>query len=130
MRVPRIFYGWWIVTAGVLLSLLQGSFYLYGFGVLYIPLLRALGTTRAALGGAIGLSRLQGGLIAPLAGWLIDRHGPRRIMFVGLAIMGVGWFAFSMINSLLMLYVIFIVMSAASSLGSTRPITVAVANWF
>lgn len=130
MPQVRIFYGWWIVLAGVIVALLQGMFYVYGFGVFYLPLLAAMGTTRAALGGVIGLSRLEGGLISPVAGWLIDTYGPRRLMFLSLAILGLGFIALSQVTALWMLYVVFLVMSAGSSLGSTRAVNIAVVNWF
>ncbi len=130
LRARRIFYGWWIVTAGVILAMLQGTFYVYGFGVFYVPLLKELGTTRAALGGVIGLSRIEGGLIAPIAGWLVDRYGPRRLLFLGLFIMGLGFLIFSRITALWMLYATFFFMTTGSSIGGGRPVTVAIANWF
>ena len=130
MRRPRMFYGWWIVAAGGVIALLQGGLYVYGFGVFYLPLLAALGSSRAALGGVLGLSQLQGGLIAPLAGWFIDRYGPRLSLFIGLTVMGMGFIALSRITALWMLYALFILMSTASSLGGGRPVLVAVTNWF
>ena len=130
MRTGRVFYGWYIVIGGMIVALLQGAFYVYGFSVFYVPLVQSLGSSRAALGGVIGLSRLEGGLIAPVAGWLIDQYGPRRLMFFGLGVMGLGFFVFSQINALWQLYAIFLVMSLGASLGSSRPVTVAVANWF
>ncbi len=130
LKVPRVFYGWWIVAAGLIIAILQGAFYVYGFGVLYVPLLKALGTTRAALGGVIGLSRVEGGLIAPIAGWLIDRYGPRRLLFLGLTVMGLGFLALSRITALWQLYAVFLFLAAGSSFGSLRPVQVSVANWF
>lgn len=125
-----MFYGWWIVTAGVVLAAMQSVFYVYGFGVFYMPLLKELNTNRAALGGVIGLSRIQGGLLAPIAGWLIDKHGPRRLLVSGILAMGVCFFVFSRVTSLWMLYVVFFALAAAASIGGGQPIIVAVANWF
>ena len=69
--------------------------------------------------------------MAPLAGWLIDRYGPRRMLFLGLGMMGLGFLALSRINSLMMLYVVYLVLLAGgSSLGGLRPAQVSVANWF
>ena len=77
------------------------------------------------------MSRLQGGLVAPLAGWAIDRYGPRRMMFLGLSMMGIGFFAMSQVNSLIMLYIVFIVLlGAGASFGTSRPVQVSLANWF
>ena len=126
----HVFYGWWIVASGVVLAALQSTFYVYGFGVFYMPLLKELNTNRAALGGVIGLSRIQGGLLAPAAGWLIDRYGPRRLLAFGILAMGACFFAFSRITTLWMLYAVFFALAAAASIGGGQPITVAVANWF
>ena len=125
-----MFYGWWIVIAGLVLAALQSVFYVYGFGVFYMPLLKELNTNRAALGGVIGLSRIQGGLLAPIAGWLIDKHGPRRLLVFGILAMGICFFVFSRVTSLWMLYVVFFALAAAASIGGGQPIIVAVANWF
>ncbi len=128
---PRnMFYGWWIVSVGVVLALINGSFYVYGFGVFYLPLLNELGTTRAALGGVIGLARLEGGLIAPIAGWLIDKFGPRKLLYIGLSTVGICFLLLSVITKLWMLYVVFMLIATGSSFGGGRPISVAVANWF
>lgn len=129
-KLHGVFYGWWIVASGVVISMLQAGFYFYGFGVFYLPLLESLGSSRAALGGVIGLSRLEGGLLSPVTGWLIDRYGPRRPLFAGLFIMGLCFLILSRITALWMLYVVFLVMAAAGSVGGTRPFTIAVANWF
>jgi sugar phosphate permease len=128
--VRRVFYGWWIVAVGITIAILNGAFYTYGFGVYYVPLLHELGVSRAALGGVIGLARLEGGLIAPIAGWLIDRYGPRRLMYFGITTMGFCFILLSRITSLWMLYAVFLLIATASSFGGGRPISVAVANWF
>ena len=128
--VRRVFYGWWIVAVGITIAILNGAFYTYGFGVYYVPLLHELGASRAALGGVVGLARLEGGLIAPLAGWLIDKYGPRRLLYFGIITMGFAFFFLSWITSLWMLYAVFMLIATASSFGGGRPINVAVANWF
>ena len=126
----RVFYGWWIVAVGITIAILNGAFYTYGFGVYYVPLLHELGASRAALGGVIGLARLEGGLIAPVAGWLIDRYGPRRLLYFGITTMGLCFILLSRITALWMLYAVFLLIATASSFGGGRPINVAVVNWF
>ena len=131
MRRPRIFYGWWIVAAAVGITLVGSTFFEYGFSSFFIPWHDSFGWSRSVLGGVLGLSRLVGGLLAPVFGWLIDKYGPRRMAFLGLGILGLGFIALSFVNSLVMLYVVYLsLMSIGFSLGVFRPAQVAVANWF
>ena len=131
LKRPRTFYGWWIVAAGMGVTWLAAFFFHYGFSAFFIPWRDSFGWSRALLGGVIGVTRVQGGLVAPLSGWLIDKHGPRRLMLLGLGMMGLGFIALSRVNSLVMLYVVFMgLLAIGSSLGTYRPVQVAVANWF
>lgn len=128
---PRIFYGWWIVGAGLGMSGLSSTLFVYGFGAYFIAWRQAFGWPRATLGSMIGLSRLEGGVFGPIAGWLIDRHGPRIMMFVGVTVFGLGFIALSRVNSLTSLYIVYLgLLATGSSLGTLRPIQVAIANWF
>ena len=131
MKRRRIFYGWWVVAAGVGISALASNLFHYGFSAFFIPWRESFGWSRAVLGGVVGVSRLEGGLAAPVSGWFIDKYGPRRIMFLGLTMMGFGFLALSQVRSLPMLYVVFLLLLAAgSSFGTNRPVHVATANWF
>lgn len=130
-RYSSIFYGWWIVAAGVGVTMLSDIFLWYGFGAFFIAWRDAFGWSRALLGGVQGMSRLVGGLMAPLTGWLIDRYGPRPMMFLGLGILGLGFIALSRISSVIMLYVVFVgLISVGNNLGTFRTVMVSVANWF
>ena len=98
MKRPRIFSGWWIVAAGSGIATLNSTLFIYGFSAFFIPWRESFGWSRAALGGVVGLSRLEGGLAAPLAGWLIDRYGTRRMIFLGLGMMGLGFIVLSRVS--------------------------------
>jgi len=126
-----IFYGYWIVMASAFVAAVNSGLYFYGFSAFFTYITNELGTTRAVLSGGIALARLEGGLIGPLEGWLIDKFGPRRIMFVGIPLLGLGFMLMSQVNSVTMFYVVFIgFLSLGSALGSVSPASAAVANWF
>lgn len=59
-----------------------GTLY-YGFGVLAPAISAELGWGIDAVYGALSLALLAGGLLAPWAGRLMDRHGAARIMALG-----------------------------------------------
>ena len=89
---PRVFYGWWIVAAGGILNALAGGTYHSGLSVYFLPVTRDFGLNRAATSLAYGLARLEGGIVGPVTGYLVDRLGPRTMITVGGLIASLGFF--------------------------------------
>ncbi|MDE2900391.1 MAG: MFS transporter [Chloroflexota bacterium] len=130
-RSSGIFYGWWIVIASMCALVIGSAFYWQGFGVFFLSLQEEFDTNRAAISGAIALSQLEGGMLGPVGGYLVDRFGPRRMMTIGVVTMGAGFILLSTVNSLVMFYVVFLgVISVGMSVGVRVPALVAPANWF
>ena len=84
-----------------------------GFGVLYYafsvflePMERELGWSRAASAGAFSLALLVSGLAAPFCGRWVDRHGARALMSLGSALGALLVFAWSLVSSLPLFYLI------------------------
>ena len=103
----------------------------HGFGNFIIPLSREFGWSRTTISAIFSVARLESGLLGPLEGWAVDRVGPRRLMVVGIPLMGIGYIAMSRIDGLLAFFFVYVFMiSLGSSLGVSTPITAAVANWF
>lgn len=126
-----IFYGYWIVLAGSVLAAINGGLYFFGSSVFFKPIIDELGTNRAVLSGAFSLARLESGLIGPLEGWLIDKFGPRKVLLLGIPLFAAGFVLLSLVNSVFMFYVVFVLcLSFGSSLSSVAPASAAVANWF
>ncbi|MQF48577.1 MFS transporter [SAR202 cluster bacterium AC-647-N09_OGT_505m] len=130
-KVQQVFYGWWIVLTSMIVLSIGAGFYRLGFGVFFLPLALEFDTSRTALSGAIALAQLEGGMLGPVEGYLVDRFGPRRTMLIGIGIMGLGFVCMGMIHSLLMFYVVYLLLiSLGTSLGILVPTLVAPANWF
>ena len=127
---PRIFYGWWLLGAGTVVLAMQGAFMAYGLNAFFVPLAVALGTSRGALSLAFSFTRLESAILGPIEGFLIDRFGPRRLMFIGFAVLGMGFLMFSRVNSLLGFYLVFPVIILGGSLSGFLPVVTAVNNWF
>ena len=70
----------------------------YGFPIFYTALLGEFGWSAAAGAMVVSLSRLEGGILGPLIGSLVDRFGPRRMAMAGAAMVGVGFLAMSRLN--------------------------------
>lgn len=128
---PRIFYGWWIVLGGLLGMVLSVGFNHHGLNAFTLPLSKAFGVSLATIVGALSLARFETAFIGPIEGYLVDRFGPRRMMFIGVPLMGLGFLAASVAPNLpLFLACFFLGTVLGSSLGFGTPISTAVANWW
>ena len=103
-----VFYGWWVVIASMSALVIGSAFYWQGFGVFFLSLQDEFGTSRAVLSGAIALSQLEGGMLGPIGGYLVDRFGPRRMMLIGVTLMGTGYILMSLTTSLYSFLIVFL----------------------
>ncbi|BBL24872.1 MFS transporter [Comamonas terrigena] len=83
---PRWYFGWNIVAAATVLTLLTVGMRL-GIGPLFLPMAQDLGFSRSLLASIVAVGMLCYGLAMPLAGWLVARHGTRFVLLVGTAIL-------------------------------------------
>ena len=65
-----------------------------------------------------------------MVGLLIEKFGARRMVFIGLIILGSGCVLFSQIQELWHLYVVFFILSFGSSVSTWLPMMTVVNNWF
>ena len=129
-RRQSIFYGWWIVGAGIGIQVLLTGLLMQAFGV-YVSVLQSdFGWSKTALSGAFSLQRIESGILGPVQGWLLTRYGPRNIMRIGLIMFGVGFLLFSRIDSLVEFYLVFMLMAVGGSLGGFMAVITALVNWF
>lgn len=126
----RLYYGW-IVLAAVVFVMLGASGIRAVFGVFIKPIEAEFGWTRQQLSGAAALSLFVLGAAGPMVGWLADVWGPRRVMLLATAILGVGTILASFVGHLWQMYVSAGVLMAAGAggLGIATTATVA-ARWF
>lgn len=129
-RRQNVFYGWWIVSAGIGVQVLLTGLLMQAFGV-YVSVLQAdFGWSKTALSGAFSLQRVESGILGPVQGWLLTRYGPRNVMRVGLVMFGIGFLLFSRIDSLQEFYLVFMLMAVGGSLGGFMAVITALVNWF
>lgn len=77
----KIFYGWVIVAAGFLLSVV-GIGARYSFGVFLKSIATQFDMSRAATSGIFSIYMLLCVIMAILGGWAMDRYGPRKLGIV------------------------------------------------
>jgi len=126
---PKIFYGWWIVGACFFVATAVGIIF-YGFTAIFEPIANEFGWSYAQISLAASLRGLEAGLLAPLIGVLVDRWGPRRLVFIGAVILGLGLILLSRVTSLGMFYGTFLFIAIGTSTCASTVLMTAVANWF
>ena len=125
-----MFYGWYIVGSCCLISLyISGSINL-GFTAVFEPIVKEFNWSYTQVSFATSLRGVEVGLLAPIAGMLMDRWGARRVVFCGALLSGLGLILLGHIHSLTMFYACFILIAAGVSTASTTLLMATVANWF
>ena len=125
-----MFYGWYVVGAACLIALYFNGCITLGFTAVFEPIAKEFGWSYAQVSFAASLRGMEVGLLVPLTGMLMDRWGPRRLVFGGALLSGIGLMLLSRVGSLAMFYAAFIVIAMGVSTSNTALMMVAVANWF
>lgn len=128
--MKKIFYGWWIVVACSLMGFYVGGVIFYGFTAFFEPIRREFGWSYAQISLAASLRGLEMGIFAPMVGFLVDRFGSRRLIFLGTIIVGFGLILLSRTQSLAMFYGSFLIIAFGAGGCALVVIMSAVANWF
>jgi MFS family permease len=129
-RVRRLFYGWFLAGLGSLIMAL-GTVPLYHGLPVWNPVLRnAFGWTSVQMSWAFAITQVEGGFLGPVEGLLIEKLGPRRMVLIGMIILGFGFVFFSQVRELWHLYSTFFIMSLGVSLGTWLPMMTVMNHWF
>ena len=128
--MKKIFYGWWIVIACFLISLYISSTVFFGFTAFFEPLVKKFGWSYTQVSLAASLRGLEMGIFAFPIGFLVDRFGSRKLIFMGVITGGFGLILLSFTQSLLMFYGAILLLGLGAG-GCTVIVTMSVvANWF
>lgn len=123
-------YRWIILGTCCLITLyFTGTIYI-GFTSAIEPLVREFGWSYTQISFAASLRGLETGLLTPIAGLMMDRWDPRRVIFCGALIAGAGFLLFSRVNTLAMFYACFIIIAIGNSAAPNALLMTTVAPWF
>jgi MFS family permease len=125
-----MYYGWYLVSACMLISAYYSGVVYLGFTAAFEPLVTEFGWSYAQVSFVTSLRGLETGLLVPVAGVLMDRWGPRRIVMAGALVAGVGMICLSQVNTLLKFYASFLLIAAGLSTATSTLLMAAVTSWF
>jgi sugar phosphate permease len=126
----KLFYGWRISFAGAAIQFLHSALLVQAFGAYVALLSEEKGWSKTALSGAAALQSIEGALLGPILGWLVDRVGPRAMVQVGVVLLSIGYFALSSVSTLADFYGAVLVIAISASLCGYFPFSVALVHWF
>jgi MFS family permease len=127
----NIFYGWWIIIAGLVGMTLGVGFNFHALNAFIIPISDSFNVSISIVATVLSVARIETALIGPLEGYLVDRFGPRIMMFIGIPIMSLGFFLISYAQNITVFIICFLFgVVLGSSLGLGNPISTSVANWW
>lgn len=125
-----IFYGWLIVIVGGI-SYALGYGARYSFSVIFPSLLEEFKWPRDITAAMLSIHILVYGFIAPVAGYLVDRTGPRKTMVFGATLLSLGLALSRWGSEPWHFYFSFGVLSGAGlCLMGSVPFTTVIKNWF
>jgi sugar phosphate permease len=130
-KLASVYYGWRMIAASCAIRVLGGGLHAYGFTVYFLPVTQELGLTRAATSLVFSLARAQGAIEGPLAGYAIDRYGPRPVVSVATLLAGIGYMLLAGVNSYTTLLIVYMGVISLSYQAGFMDATMTVANdWF
>jgi MFS family permease len=104
---------------------------LWGLPYYYDYMVQQFGWTRGQVTSGNALSKLVvGPLFGFLAGWLVDRFGPRRLMMAGILMAGGALIGLGSISSLGMFYFFYLFNALGYVCGGPLPNQVLLTRWF
>jgi MFS family permease len=126
----RWYFGWNIVAAGSLLTLLTVGMRM-SIGPFFLPIAGDLGFSRSLLAAIVALGMLIYGLAMPLAAYLVNLRGTRFVLLTGTALVvaGVGWTVLAR-DAVSFLLAFAVLLSVGLAFTSPVALTPVISKWF
>jgi sugar phosphate permease len=103
----------------------------YGLPFFYDFFVKDLGWTRAEVTSGNAFSRLVvGPVFGFIAGWIVDRFGPRRLMLFGILIAGAALVGLGAVSTIGFFYVCYLLNALGYVCGGPLPNQVLLSRWF
>jgi MFS family permease len=129
--IRGIYYGWWLVGAAFMAQLISVGAQNYVFGAFQKPMVEDLGWARwqFVLARTIGMALFA--VTGLFIGAYVDRHGGKRLMRVGVLILGTAMFAQSYVQELWQWWLLNgLLLTSGAAMTGNLVVNVTVAKWF
>ena len=104
---------------------------LYGLPLYYDFMVKEFGWSRTQVTSGNALSKLViGPLFGFIAGWVVDKFGPRRLMMAGILMAGVAVIGLSGMSAIWMFYLFYLFNAVGYVCGGPLPNQVLLSRWF
>ncbi|MBN2075051.1 MAG: MFS transporter [Dehalococcoidales bacterium] len=129
-ELRKVFYGWWVLIALFIVGNL-GPMGRYSLTAFFPSISSELSWSRSTVGTAQSVSLWAYSFLSILTGWMTDKLGSRKTIFVGGLFCLIGWILLSGVNSLWQLYCYYgLVMAIAVSNTHLVPLQATSRKWF
>jgi len=130
MKKRKLYYGWVIAGKLAITETISWGILYYAYSVFMTPMETEMGWTRAEVSGAFSLMLLVMGVMAyPVGAW-VDKYGARALMSVGSVLASLLVIAWSQVQDLTMLYLIWGAIGVCGAAVLYDPAFAVVAVWF
>lgn len=130
-RVGRVYWGWWLVGVAFVAQFVTTSAQNYIIGAFTRPMTQDLGWARSEF----LLARSAGQFVMAVTGLFIgayvDRHGGRRLMAVGVALLAVAMFLCSFVTELWQWWLLNgVALTVGAAMAGNFVVNVTLSKWF
>ena len=125
-----MFHGWRIAAAGAGITFLQAALLLHAFGAYVAVLSVEHGWSKTALAGGAAIQSIEGAVLGPALGWVVDRFGPRAMVQSGVLLLSAGFVLLGSIDTVSGFYGAMVVIAIGGSFSGYFPLSIAIMHWF
>jgi sugar phosphate permease len=130
-KQTKLFYGWFIVSTAFLFMLLIIGFATYGLPLFYPIWVKEFGWRRDQIIFGNTLSKIiVGPVLGFAAGWLMEKYGPKVVMFFGALCAAGAMLGFGVMSSIPLLYTFFFFNALGYLCAGPLPNQVLLSHWF
>ena len=126
----RVFYGWYVVAAVLVITTAFSGFLFYNLSVLLAAFVAEKGFPVALASSATASFFVAAGFAGVLAGWLVDRIDVRLVISGGATVAALALASVGVLSETWQLFLFHVVLGFAHGTCGLVPVTTVIARWF